>query len=237
MSKFHAVKDSDFVNDVCTLAKNTPKLVFPKHNNKRFMIREESTNENLYVVFKLNNGEQALIGRECHKPKQGGSEPAKTDLMCVYSRASDAIGYAYELKKTLGGKEVILGLLLQWIETVSYCKTQIPKNYYGFIAGVITEEFNRGLLDYNINKLNQRIKVLDNDNLTNSTVARKLLASSVNDRKILKRLEDFRDGKVEIEGSKLNYDIYYFESTDDKNELTLQFNGNIKPQVLRYSVS
>lgn len=61
MSKFPSVKDNDFIDGICTLAKNTPKLVFPKYNNKSFKIHEDSTNETLYIVFKLGKGEHALI--------------------------------------------------------------------------------------------------------------------------------------------------------------------------------
>lgn len=236
MSKFHAVKDSDFVNDVCALAKNTPRLVFPKHNNKRFMIREVTTNETLYVVFKLDNEERALIGHECFNPKENGSEPHKTDLMCVYSKPTHTIGYAYELKKTLGGKDVVLGLLSQWTDTVSYCKTISTKNDYKFVVGVITEEYNKDLLTNSISKLRDRMNDHDGGDFVRSSIERKGIVTSVNDRNILKRLVDFQNGKAEIQGMMLDIDIHYFDCIDDTKELSIQFNGDGKPQDLRFAI-
>lgn len=190
MSKFHSVKDSDFINDVCTLAKNTPKLVFPKHNSKRFAIHEEKNNETLFVIFDLAGDEHALIGHECHRPKQNGCESAKTDLMCIYIKPSRAVNYAYELKKTLGGKDVILGLLSQWAETISYCKTLITKPDCEFVVGVITEELNENLLNSGIKELLKRTERTGSE-LKNSSAARKRLAFGVNAGNTLKRLTDF----------------------------------------------
>lgn len=236
MSKFHPVKESDFIDGICTLFKNSPKLVFPKHNDKRFKIHEDSTNETLYIVFKLDNGEHALIGRECHNPKKGYKELARTDLMCVYSKPTYAIGYAYDLKKTLGGKDVILGLLSQWTETISYCKTQIQKTDYEFVVGVIAEEFNQRLLNNDIKELSKYVEKTSGSALKSSLAARKKLVSNINSSNALNRLIDFKAGKFKIGALVLDIDIQFFENIEDKKELTLQFNGNGKPQILRYVV-
>lgn len=236
MSKFHPVREDDLSDGVCTLAKNTPKLVFPQHNKIRFRIYEDSTNETLYIAFKLDNGEQALIGRECHNPKISHKEPARTDLMCVFSKPTFAIGYAYDLKKTLGGKDVILDLLSQWTETISYCKNQINKTDYEFVVGVITEEFNQQLLNNGIKELSERVEEPDDSNFKYSSIARKRHVSSIYNWESLNRLMDFQSGKFKIEDLVLDIDIHFFEITDDKKELTLQFNGDGKPQVLRYAV-
>lgn len=236
MSKIHSVKEDDFVDGICVLAKNTPKLVSPKYNELRFKIHEDSTKETLYIVFKLNDGEKALIGRECHKPKKDRKEPARTDLMCVYSKPTHAIGYAYDLKKTLGGKDVILDLLSQWTETISYCKTQIHKADYEFVVGVITEKFDQQLLNSGIIELSKLVEESDDSDFKYSLAARKRNVSIVNNRKSFNRLIDFRSGRFKIEDLVLDIDIHYFESTGDKNELTLQFNGDGKPQDLRFAV-
>lgn len=236
MSKIHSVKEDDFIDGICVLAKNTPKLVSPEFNEKRFKIYEDGTNETLYIVFKLNNGEKALIGRECHNPKKGHEEPARTDLMCVYSKPTHAIGYAYDLKKTLGGKDVILGLLSQWTETISYCKTQFEKNDYEFVVGVITENFHQELLKNGIIELSKLVEESDDSDFKYSLVARKRNVFRVNNRESLNRLKDFQSGKFIIEDLVLDIDIHYFESIDDKKELTLQFNGDGKPQDLRFAI-
>lgn len=233
MSNNRTLKDSDFKNGICTLIKNTPKLVIPQYNDKRFKIYENDTDETLYVTFQLNNEERALIGHECHKPKTNSKTPASTDLMCIYSKPSSAIGYAYDLKKTLGGKDVILSLVSQWAETLSYCKTQIRKTNYEFVVGVITEEFNQRMLNHSIQELSDRTQESDDSDFKRSSVAKKRLVSSINDRNILKALINFKSRKVEIEGITLDIDIHFFDSKDDKKEITFQFNGNIKPQVIR----
>lgn len=239
MSKFPSVKDNDFIDGICTLAKNTPKLVFPKYNNKTFIIHEKATNETLYIIFNLNKGEQALIGKECHSTPKGCPERRKTDLMCVYRKPTHEIGYTYDLKRTIGGKDVILHLISQWTETISYCKSQIKNSDYEFVVGIITEEFNRRLLDNDIKELSEYVEEPSGFALKSSLAARKKLISDIECQKALNRLIEFKTGKFKIGGLVLDIDIQFFENIDDKKELTLLFNGdggNSKPQVLRHAV-
>ena len=236
MNNIRSVKGSDFIDGICTLAKNTPMLVSSQYNDKRFKIHENNTNETLYIVFNLNKDEQALIGKECHNTPKGCQELPKTDLMCVYSNPTYEIGYTYDLKKTLGGKDVILHLISQWTETISYCKSQIKNSDYEFVVGVITEKFNQRLLNNDIKELSEYVEEPGGSALKSSLAARKKLVSYINNSNALNRLIDFKSGKFKIGGLVLDIDIHYFESIDGKKELTLQFNGDGKPQDLRYAI-
>lgn len=199
------IKDNFFI-----LEKNKPKQINFEHNDVILLIKEEETNEELFIHSSFAGDEFAIIGKEyCLNFK---NDPPKVDLTYIFmTKEKEAIIYLYDMKKTFAGIDVILKLIEQWkssISTAEYCMEQLDGYEIAMInIGVITENDDIERRNREINHIFSKAEVPQK---MSSFMKSKYLADNAEYFKKAQILTGFLDGQVTIRNCTYNYDIKIF---------------------------
>lgn len=221
---------SNIKNGFYEIKKNQKYVRKYSDDNIDFKIVEidNGVSEVIYIKSCLAPDEWYFIGNEyCLNLLE---KPKKVDLNYIFFSDSThtAISYSIDFKKTLGGKDVILKLIQQWTCALLYANIiLLALNDYKMgtsHVGVITENNDREYLKRTIDALKKDIGPDGSVNpLMPAFLIDKNATQNIPNKRELKILEDFYDGKVYINNQCYNIDI----RTMTNSTYTLQFNSGV----------
>lgn len=221
---------SNIDNGVYNIKKNKRYIRTFSDDNIDFKIVEtdNGVNEVLYIKSSLEPNEWYYIGNECCLNVL--KNPKKVDLNYIFfsDTTRTAKSYSIDLKKTIGGKDVILKLVKQWNFALIYATAVVLalENYTmeQSYVGAITENNDREYLKREIDSIKKIVESTQSENSSLPTfLIDKNIAQNISNKQELKILEDFYDGKVYINNRYYNIDI----RTMTNATYTLQFNSGI----------
>lgn len=194
------------------LIKNQPVLIAGQDSDLLYYIAEsnENVDEILYIRSYLSEDEYALLGHESKTSVL--KDPRAVDLMYLYfdDKKKEAGIFLYDMKKTLGGKEHILGLVSQLesslthaVNIISYLEEFQIKTV---MTGVITENNNREYQKKEIEGLKKEEKY-DNASHIPSFILKSQKAKKSATRNVLRVLDDFYEGRVFLKGEYYTVDV------------------------------
>lgn len=209
------------------LKKNKPFLIFSKDSGVIFSINEQDEENDVYEVLnissKISNDDCALIGYEYKNPLV--KAPKAADMIYIHFSKTNEIAqvYVYDLKRSLGGKDIILKLIYQLEDSLIHAKNIVAslKKYSGvYTIGVVTESYDRKKLEEQIAILQQ--SVVPNPNVPSFVQAKKKTQTII-DIQELKYIKDFYRGIVRILGVEYKVDIHYFKMQEKVSVLEMNF--------------
>lgn len=130
------------------LIKNTPIHAAPKNENVTFWFYEhdENTDEKIFIKTAYSEMNYGFLGHECAKQYVDNSKAA--DLMCILVTDQSAYCRIYDVKKKIGGEDVITHLIEQWNTSMRYAVSlaeELECSIHKSI-GVFTEDYNTNML-------------------------------------------------------------------------------------------
>lgn len=211
-SLYHDTVDSSKIaNGVYVIKKNKKYIRTFDDDNIVFKLIEidNGVNETLYIESTLKHNEWYYIGNECCSNIL--ENPKKVDLNYIFFSdvTNTAMCYSFDLKKTLGKRDVIIKLVAQWQYALNYANT-VVNSLSGYVVkkcfvGVITENNNIDSLVEEIDKLRKQTDSTGH-NLPEFLI-RKNDTQNIMNRRELKILEDFNNGKVFLNNEYYDIDI------------------------------
>ncbi len=176
------------------LVKNTPIHTVQNNENVTFWFHEhdKNTDERIFIKTAYSEMNYGFLGHECAKQYVDNSKAA--DLMCILVTDQSAYCRIYDVKKKIGGEDVITHLIAQWNTSMRYAVSlaeELECSIHKSI-GVFTETYDKDMLKDDIDNFHtNRQKRYDKLNL--NFIERKHRAQ--NDAKDLEALRRFLNKK------------------------------------------
>lgn len=223
---------SNVQNGVCVISKNKKYIVKFYDENIIFQIHEKDSRNDVdeiaYIESTLKENEWYYIGNECCSNIL--QEPKKVDLTYIFFSDATHVArcYCYDLKKTLGKRNVILKLVKQWQYALNHSNMVVNSLLHYQIenqfVGVITENNDRATLLSEINKL-KPLNELKNPKLPEFLVS-KNKTQNIQNNEELKILVDFYNGKALLNNKYYKIDIRVFQLAENPT-YTMHFDSGI----------
>lgn len=190
-----------------------------------------NVNQRVYIDLKISDKKNfAYFGEEWKGEYAPGLNIKKPDIFVIYFDDREDVSkkvkaYILDLKKDVGGDEVITHLIEQWQDGYKHCNT--ITQYYNDVNiefGVICDNFDRERIK---NSLLDKKRELEEINLNNKTLmSYKIGQIEQKNKKMIKILSDFLENTFSLEMNddqlaKFSIYITIYNENDDVNEFSI----------------
>lgn len=186
------------------------------------VFEEKETNDVVYINYEIKNNQYGIYGNEYKPPFAGDEEGKKADILVLvideeYRRFSS---WVVDVKKTVGGEDVIYHLVEQLIESVKH-KRAVTTYLEGFEEeqhiGYITRDLQRDRISETISKKSSYLEK-EKANIEHMPVliAKGAHLKLLEEEAKLKIMVAFQNNRIKIGKDVFEIENYISEEQNDK---------------------
>ena len=216
--KAHRIKDFD------NIQKN--RLYQINHDNKISFVeqQEDGSKDTVDIFYAIKENQQGLYANE-YKPSDIGDCKVVDIFAMIYNKEPETQGkyllYMFDVKDTVGGKDVIFKLVEQWKDGLLH-KQSLVQYLRGYAGeehiGVITREFDKNRIKREIDTL--KAENTECDKITIPLMQAKMKYYQLNNTKNIEVLENFLNGIFYDGKDKIEYEVCLMDKKGENNYYT-----------------